>query len=326
MAGPGDLIETPRVNFAAADPVVEAARRWQHWLAVERRASQNTLDAYSRDLAAFLAFIAGHLGGEPGFEELANLRVADFRAWLAHRIMNGIGQRSNSRALSSVRSFFKRLDHEDLCHNPALALLRTPRAKPAGPRPLSHDQARAVIDTVGSLAATEWVSKRDTALVALLYGAGLRIGEALGLDHRDLPAGDDFGDASLLITGKGGKQRMVPLLSVVRMAIDEYLAVCPHTAEPGEPLFVGVRGGRLNPRTVQATLQTLRGALGLPANATPHALRHSFATHMLAGGAKMRDIQELLGHASLSTTQRYTEVDAERLLESYDAAHPRARG
>ena len=325
MAGSAGLIETPRVDFAAAAPVVEAARRWQHWLAVERRASQHTLDAYSRDLAAFLKFITGHLGGEPGLDELASLRVADFRAWLAYRLMNRIGQRSNSRALSSVRAFYRRLDHEGLCHNPALALLRTPSAKPAGPRPLSHDQARAVVDTVGSLANVDWISRRDTALVALLYGAGLRIGEALGLNHDDLPAGDGRADGSLVITGKGGKQRMVPLLSVVRVAIDDYIAACPHSAAPEGPLFVGVRGGRLNPRTVQGTLQTLRGALGLPTNATPHALRHSFATHMLAGGAKMRDIQELLGHASLSTTQRYTEVDAEHLLKNY-AAHPRARG
>ena len=315
----------PAVRFAGAPAVVAAARRWQRWLADERRASAHTVDAYSRDLAAFLAFLADHLGGETDVTDLANLRVADFRAWLARRLMGGIGQRSNARALSAVRGFFRRLDREGLCHNPALGLLRTPTAKPLGPRPLSVDQARAAVETVGALAGTPWTAKRDTALVALLYGAGLRIGEALGLDLGDLPAGDPGEDAALTITGKGGRQRMVPLLAYVRAAIDDYVADCPHALGTGGPLFVGVRGGRLKARVIQGQLQKLRGALGLPESATPHAMRHSFATHMLAGGAGMRDIQELLGHASLSTTQRYTEVDAERLLESYDKAHPRAR-
>ena len=204
-------------------------------------------------------------------------------------------------------------------------MLRTPAAKPPGPRPLSVDQARAAVETVGALARTPWTAKRDAGLVALLYGAGLRIGEALGLDLGDLPAGDPGDDAALTITGKGGRQRMVPLLAYVRAAIDDYIADCPHPLKIDGPLFVGARGGRLRARVIQGQLQKLRGALGLPESATPHALRHSFATHMLAGGAGMRDIQELLGHASLSTTQRYTEVDAERLLESYKA-HPRARG
>ena len=316
--------EPPAVAFSAQAPVVAAARRWQRWLIDERRASRHTLDAYSRDLSGFLRFLTEHLGGEPSFSDLANLRVADFRAWLARRLMDGIGQRSNSRALSAVRGFFGRLDREQLCHNPALGMLRTPAAKPLGPRPLSIDQACSTVEAIGELATTPWTAKRDTALVALLYGAGLRIGEALGLDLRDLPAGEPGSDGTLVIDGKGGKQRMVPLLAVVRAAIDDYIAECPHSLEPDDPLFVGVRGGRLNARMIQGQLQKLRGALGLPDNATPHALRHSFATHMLAGGAKIRDIQELLGHASLSTTQRYTEVDAERLLETYAAAHPRA--
>ncbi len=312
---------TPGVHFAAAPALAAAARRWQSWLAHERRLSANTLDAYSRDLASFLSFLAEHLGAEPDIADLARLRVADFRAWLARRLMDGISQRSNSRALSAIRGFF---GFEKLCHNPALGMLHAPSVGPSEPRPLSVDQARASVENVGALAKTPWTARRDTALVMLLYGAGLRIGEALGLNLGDLPAAAPGNDATLTITGKGGKQRMTPLLAVVRAAIDDYIAGCPYKLEADGPLFVGARGGRLNPGVVQRQLRLLRGALGLPESATPHALRHSFATHMLAGGAGMRDIQELLGHASLSTTQRYTEVDAESLLKSYAAAHPRA--
>jgi len=326
MAGPAGLIEAPRVDFPAAVPVVEAVRRWQHWLAVERRVSQHTLDAYSRDLSAFLGFLADHLGGQPGLDELSALRAADFRSWLAGRVNQGLAARSTARALAVVRGFFRHLDREGLAHNPAVAAVRTPRQPRTLPRPLSVDQATATIETIGEFATAPWMARRDTALVALLYGAGLRIGEALGLNRRDLPTGDDGNDGVLVITGKGGKQRMVPLLAFVRAAIANYVAECPHTLEPHGPLFVGARGGRLNPSVVQKQLRRLRGVLGLPESATPHALRHSFATHLLAGGGDLRTIQELLGHASLSTTQRYTEVDAERLLESYDAAHPRARG
>ena len=313
----------PGIHFAAAPALAAAVRRWQSWLAHERRVSPHTLDAYSSDLASFLAFLADHLGAEPDIADLAQLRLADFRAWLARRLMDGIGQRSNARALSAIRGFFGRLDHDKLCHNPALAMLRAPGGKPSGPRPLSVDQARATVETVGDFANTSWTAKRDTALVMLLYGTGLRIGEALGLNLGDLPAAGN--DGTLTITGKGGRQRMAPLLAVVREALADYIADCPYKLEAHGPLFVGARGGRLNAGVVQRQLRKLRGALGLPESATPHALRHSFATHMLAGGAGMRDIQELLGHASLSTTQRYTEVDAESLLKSYADAHPRAR-
>ena len=218
MARPARLNEPPAVAFTAQAAVVAAARRWQRWLIDERRASPHTIDAYSRDLSGFLTFLTEHLGGEPGFSDLANLRVADFRAWLARRLMDGIGQRSNSRALSAVRGFFSRLDREELCHNPALKMLHTPGAKPLGPRPLSVDQARSTVEAIGELARTPWTAKRDTALVVLLYGAGLRIGEALGLNLEDLPAGEPGSDGTLVITGKGGKQRMVPLLAVVRAA------------------------------------------------------------------------------------------------------------
>ena len=315
----------PTITFTAAPGLVAAVRRWQSWLAHERRVSANTIEAYSYDLASFLTFLSHHLGAEPDLADLAALKVADFRAFLARRLMDGISQRSNSRALSAIRGFFGRLDHEKLCHNPALGMLRAHAVGPSEPRPLSVDQARASVATVGDLATTPWLAKRDTALVMLLYGAGLRIGEALGLNLADLPAAAPGSDATLTITGKGGKQRMTPLLAVIRAALEDYIAACPYKLEAGGPLFVGARGGRLNPGVVQRQLRALRGALGLPETATPHALRHSFATHMLAGGAGMRDIQELLGHASLSTTQRYTEVDAASLLKSYAAAHPRAK-
>ncbi len=224
-----------------------------------------------------------------------------------------------------VRGFFRFLDREGLAHNPAVAALRTPKQQRPAPRPLTVDQARAAIEAVGELGSTPWIAKRDTALITLLYGAGLRIGEALALDRGDLPTGAAGDDAVLVIAGKGGRQRMVPLLGVVRATIADYLAACPFALPADGPLFVGARGGRLAAGVAQRTFRRLRGFLGLPESATPHSLRHSFATHLLGGGGDLRTIQELLGHAKLSTTQRYTEVDSESLLRIYDKAHPRAR-
>ncbi len=224
-----------------------------------------------------------------------------------------------------VRGFFRHLDRQGLAHNPALASVRTPKQRRGVPRPLTIRQARATVEAIGDLSNAPWLAKRDTALVALLYGAGLRIGEALALDLGDVPLDDGGEDAVLVIAGKGGKQRIVPLLAVVRTAIADYVAGCPHALGPDGPLFVGARGGRLNARVLQGQLAKLRGYLGLPDSATPHALRHSFATHLLGSGGDLRTIQELLGHVSLSTTQRYTEVDAESLLSTYRKAHPRAR-
>ena len=318
------MTSAPAIDIAARPDLAAAVERWRRWLADERRASAHTLDAYGRDLAGFIGFLAEHLGGQPGLADLGALRTADFRSWLARRAGDGLTAASRARALSVVRGFFRYLDREGLAHNPAVAALRTPKQQRPAPRPLTVDQARGAVEAVGELSATPWIGKRDRALIALLYGAGLRIGEALGLD-RDAVPNAGRGDAAIVVTGKGDKQRIVPLLAVVREAIADYLAACPF--EPGDdgPLFVGARGGRLNASVVQAQLRRLRGFLGLPANATPHALRHSFATHLLAEGGDLRTIQELLGHASLSTTQRYTEVDAESLLKVYDAAHPKAR-
>ncbi len=324
MARPAGLNQHSPIRFSAAPAVIAAVERWQRWLADERRASLHTIDAYCRDLAAFLAFLTDHLGGPPDLADLGRLRITDFRSWLARRAMDGLTAASRARALSVVRGFFRYLDRHGLAHNPAVAAVRTPKQRRPVPRPLSATQARAAVESVGDLGAAPWVAKRDTALLALLYGAGLRIGEALALALRDLPGEGE--DATLVIAGKGGKQRMVPLLPYVHAAIADYLAACPHPLDPAGPLFFGARGGRLNASVVQRTLRRLRGALGLPQSATPHSLRHSFATHLLAGGADLRAIQELLGHASLSTTQRYTEVDAERLIKVYRNAHPRAKG
>ena len=319
------MAPAPAIERSARPDLAAAVARWRRWLADERRASAHTLDAYGRDLAGFLGFLAEHLGGQPGLADLGALRTADFRSWLARRAGDGLSAASRARALSVVRGFFRFLDREGLAHNPALAALRTPKQQRPAPRPLTVDQARAAIEAVGELGSTPWIGKRDRALIALLYGAGLRIGEALGLDRGALPSAGR-GDAAIVITGKGDKQRVVPLLAVVRAAIADYLAACPYEVGDDGPLFVGARGGRLNASVVRIEPSQARALLGLPHTATPHALRHSFATHLLSGGGDLRTIQELLGHASLSTTQRYTEVDAESLLRVYDAAHPKARG
>ena len=318
MSGPA-----PGPVPAAAD-LTAALETWLGRLADERRLSAHTVAAYRRDLAGFLRFLAEHRGAPADLASLATLSVRDLRAWLARRAGEGLARTSTARALSALRVFFRHLEREGVPVSSALALVRGPRIPRGVPRPLSQAQAKAVVDLDGrSAGAPDWVARRDTAVLLLLYGCGLRIGEALGLDRADAPAADGA-LRSLLITGKGNKQRLVPVLPLVAEAIADYLAACPHALGPGDPLFVGVRGRRLQPRLVQQTMAGLRGALGLPASATPHALRHSFATHLLGRGGDLRTIQELLGHASLSTTQRYTEIDEAGLLAAYDAAHPRA--
>jgi integrase/recombinase XerC len=314
MAGP------PRLIAYTAEPAVKTAiEAWRSWLADEKRYSPNTLDAYCRDLSSFLAFVAEHIGYPPGLSDLEALTAADFRAWMAERSRQHLNRASTARALSTLRGFFKRLDRGGLVHNAAIASLRTPKVDKPIPKALTELDAR---DALGAAEAGEqpWIGKRDTAVFTLLYGCGLRIGEALGLDAGQAPKGD-----SLRVLGKGGKERLVPVLPVVAEAIDDYRAACPFPLPDDGPLFVGARGKRLDPAIVQKKMRTLRARLGLPETATPHALRHSFATHLLAGGGDLRTIQELLGHASLSTTQRYTAVDLARLLEVYRNAHPRSR-
>ncbi len=317
---------------AAADRVIAAADLaasvddWQRWLRHERRASPHTLTAYRRDLASFLTFLTGHLGKPACLADLAALARADFRAWLAARSATELQASSTARALSVVRNFFRFLAKHGRASNGVLSTVRTPRLPRAVPKALTVGEAAETVDAVGDISDVPWIAKRDLAILALLYGCGLRLGEALALNRRDTPSarGDEI--PSLVVMGKGRKQRAVPVLPAVAAAIADYLAACPFDGDCEAPLFRGVRGARLNPRLVQLRLQQLRARLGLPDSATPHALRHSFATHLLAGGGDLRAIQELLGHASLSTTQRYTEVDASALLAVYDKAHPRARG
>ncbi len=310
----------PLIRFAADADLVAVIGAWRDWLAHERRASPHTLDAYLRDLAGFLGFLSAHLGGQPGLADLGRLDAADFRSWLARRAGEGLARSSTARAMSTVRSFFRFLDRTGRVSNPAVAAVRPPQGPRPVPRALTAEDAMDLVDAAAADPREPWIAARDSALFLLLYGAGLRIGEALTLTQRAAP-----GAGVLTVTGKGNKERIVPILPVVAEAIAAYRAACPFKPKPDAPLFLGARGGKLNPGVVQRTMRSLRAALGLPASATPHALRHSFATHLLAGGGDLRTIQELLGHASLSTTQRYTAVDAAGLIRVYDKAHPRAR-
>jgi len=315
MAGPAEL----GLPLLGAD-LRQAGAAWLSWLRAERRLADRTIEAYTRDLEAFLRFLTEHHAAAPDLAMLAALRPADFRSYLAHRRNDGLNGASLARALSSLRSFFRFCDRRGLFANAAIDMIQTPKRAASVPKALSVAEAAQAMDTAGSLAEQPWLQARDVAVLLLLYGCGLRISEALGLERRDAPLGD-----SLRITGKGGKQRLVPVLPVVAEAVARYVELCPLPLAMDGPLFVGSRGRRLNPRIIQQRMQQLRGALGLPADATPHALRHSFATHLLGAGGELRTIQELLGHASLSTTQRYTAVDSEKLLNSYRRAHPRAK-
>ncbi|HZT52473.1 MAG TPA: tyrosine recombinase XerC [Stellaceae bacterium] len=317
---PGVPAPVPIDRFPAAPDLLQAIAAWDAWLAGERRASPHTRAAYGRDLAAFLDFLVTHRGGLPDLAALGALSPADFRAALADRAARGAARGTSARFMSVIRGFFRFLDRRGLVRNPALAAVRTPRLVPPVPKALSPEDAAAVLDAAPDVARS-WQGKRDVAIFTLLYGSGLRLGEALGLRRAEAP----LAESTLRITGKGGKARMVPVLAAVADALRDYVASCPYPLAPDGPLFVGARGGALHPRIVQGQMAKLRALLGLPEGATPHALRHSFATHLLAGGGDLRAIQELLGHASLSTTQRYTAVDAARLTAIYDRAHPRAK-
>lgn len=296
----------------------EAARAYLAWLADERRASPLTVEAYAADIAGLLGFLTGHLGAEPAFADLAALTQADLRAWLAASAGAGAGNATRARRLSAVRGLFRYLARHHGLDNPAPALLGRPRARPPLPRALTVEHARAVAADIGDGTDGIAIQARDVALFTLLYGCGLRIAEALSLDVRATAAAE-----TLRVWGKGGKERLVPMLPAVREALAAWLRHHPDP-RPDAPLFVGARGGRLNPGVAQRTLRSYRRLAGLPEHATPHALRHSFATHLLAGGADLRSIQELLGHASLTSTQRYTSVDAASLLEVWRRTHPRA--
>jgi integrase/recombinase XerC len=303
--------------------VREAVEDWLAYLAVERQLAANTASAYERDISQFLAFLAGHLNRLPDMKQLLALQARDVRAFLAARRSEGVGSRSLARTLSALRMFYRFLERRDYGKNDAIRAVSLPKLPHSVPKPLTAPKATALVGgaDIASPEAPEWILARDTAVLALLYGSGLRISEALSLKRRDAPI---KGRDMLRVTGKGNKTRVVPVLPIVRAAVEHYLKLCPLALGSDDPLFVGARGKQLSPRIIQLRIARARAALGLPETATPHALRHSFATHLLGAGADLRAIQELLGHASLSTTQGYTEVDRAHLLTAYDKAHPRA--
>lgn len=308
---------SPDISPAARD----ALQGWLEGLSALRGAAGNTLVAYGRDVSGFLSFMTHHRGGPQGLGALRDISVTEMRAWMAAERASGTGARSLARKLSAVKGFYRWLSDREGFEPAAVLSIRAPRFRNKLPRPLDVEAARAVIETAGLQSGQGWVGLRDVAVLTLLYGCGLRISEALGLTGDSVPLAD-----VLRIRGKGGKERMVPVLPVARAAVAAYVRACPYRVDPGTALFRGVRGGALNPRAIQAVTAKVRMQLGLPASATPHALRHSFATHLLEAGGDLRAIQELLGHASLSTTQAYTAVDTARLMEVYAAAHPRADG
>jgi integrase/recombinase XerC len=318
------LAEAAKAQGVQATPYLrEAVEDWLAYLAVERQLAANTAEAYERDISQFLAFIARTQNKMPDMKQLIALQARDVRAFLAARRSEGVGSRSLSRTLSALRMFYKFLERRGYGKNDAIRAVALPKLPHSVPKPLTAPKATALIDSADIVSpdAPEWVLARDTAVLALLYGSGLRISEALGLKRKDAPI---KGRDMLRVTGKGNKTRVVPVLPIVREAVERYLALLPQKLGSEDPLFVGVRGRELSPRIIQLRIAGARAALGLPETATPHALRHSFATHLLGAGADLRAIQELLGHASLSTTQGYTEVDREHLLKAYTRAHPRA--
>ena len=311
----------PLDRFAAAPDLRDAIAAWYRWLATERRCSPNTLAAYSRDLAAFLEFLGEHLGETPGLAALEALAPADFRAYLALR-SNRLGAASRARLMATLRNFFRFLDRRGLARNAAILVIRSPKLPRLVPKALSVDDADPVLSAAAVAGErSPWLGKRDVALVTLLWGCGLRISEALALKRREAPVEP----GTLRVSGKGGKERDVPVLPAVAEAVRDYLAACPFRLAPSRPLFVGWYGSALTARSVQWMMGKLRARLGLPETATPHALRHSFATHLLDAGGDLRAVQELLGHAHISTTQVYTKLDFQHLAKVYDAAHPRAK-
>ena len=297
----------------------DALARWLLHIRALDGVAENTVAAYRRDVAGYLSFLARHRGGAEGVATLTQVPLQDLRAWMAQERARGVSARSLARALSAVKGFTAWLADRDGADATVVLSARGPKFRRKLPRPLSEDGARAMLETVGDQSREEWVAARDEAVVTLLYGCGLRISEALGLTGAAHPLPD-----VLRITGKGGKERLVPVLPAAREAVARYVRLCPYDLAAGEPLFRGARGGALNPRLIALVMEKARMQLGLPSSATPHALRHSFATHLLSAGGDLRAIQELLGHASLSTTQAYTAVDAARLMEVYEKAHPRA--
>jgi integrase/recombinase XerC len=312
-----------------AKNLAAARDSWRDWLKSERRLAGHTLTAYEHDVAGFLSFMATYLGAPPTLDSLAKLKPAEFRAWLAEKARTGAARSSTARAFSSVRSFFRFLDKRGLAHNASIGAIQTPKLPHSVPKALSERDMDELLDASGDASERDgWVDLRDVAVLTLLYGAGLRIGEALALTIGQVEALLDNGQDTLSITGKGNKTRLVPLLPQAIDALAAYRDACPllRPLPVTHAFFLGARGAPLDPAIIQKRVRELRYQLGLADTVTPHALRHSFATHLLGAGGDLRTIQELLGHASLSTTQRYTDVDAARLSAVYRAAHPRAKG
>ncbi|UWR06480.1 tyrosine recombinase XerC [Ruegeria sp. B32] len=297
----------------------DALQLWLEGLTALAGRSENTINAYRGDVSDFLSFMTLHHSERQGLAALERITVSDMRAWMAQQRESGVGARSLARKLSAVKSFYRWLAEREGFEPTAVLSTRAPKYTKKLPRPLAEDAARAMIETVELQSGSDWVAARDVSVVTLLYGCGLRISEALSLTGADAPLPN-----TLRIVGKGDKERIVPVIPAARQAVDRYLELCPHPQSPTAPLFRGVRGKALNPRAIQGVMAKARMQLGLPATATPHAMRHSFATHLLSAGGDLRAIQELLGHASLSTTQAYTAVDTARLMEVYNRAHPKA--
>lgn len=313
------MVKKEILAICAAD-LQQALNEWQAYLRLEKNVSRHTLRAYSGDVGHFVNFLSTHLGKPPSLKDISDAGIRDFRAWMSKKAIDGASNASRARSLSGIKNFISWLDKQGTAHNAALAGIRAPKLPHKLPRPLYEGQAMSVVESASFLNPDSWMGQRDQALFALLYGCGLRIDEALSLNIGDMPR-----DGYIRVTGKGRKERQVPVIEIVENLLQAYLAVVPFTKASDKPLFRGARGERLHQGVAQRSMRQLRVTLGLPETATPHALRHSFATHLLQNGANLREIQELLGHASLSTTQRYTEIDSRELMRIYKAAHPRAQ-
>ncbi len=302
-----------------APDLQDTLKKWMDFLRYEKNVSRHTFRAYSTDITQFITFLNKHIGKPPSINDLSEAGISDFRSWMSRKAMDGASNASRARSLSGVKNLLNWMDKNGIMHNAAIKIVRTPKKSHKLPRPLQERQAFEVLEKAGLFAKEDWVEARDKALFTLLYGCGLRIDEALSLNMGNLPQ-----DGFLRVLGKGRKERQIPVIDLVEQGLKHYLKLNPFHKDPKGPLFRGTRGGRLSQGVAQKSMRDLRASLGLPDTATPHALRHSFATHLLQNGANLREIQELLGHASLSTTQRYTEVNADELIKIYKAAHPRS--
>ena len=304
------------ITFKACNEIINHIHDWQSWIKLERMYSDHTLDGYSRDLSIFFDFWSNYLGHLPTISDLKEIDIRTFRSFLSQRNNKHLTKTSMAREISTLKSFFKYLNRNNIIENTSISIISSPKKEKILPKSLDVNQTLELLDKVKDFSKKEWQGLRDVAILTIIYGCGLRISEALNLNIGDITH-NDF----LKIHGKGNKERYVPVLPIIKTKIDAYLTACPYNPKHGEPLFLGARGERISPRIVQRTLEKARTILNLPDNITPHALRHSFATHLLAKGTNLRYIQELLGHASLSTTQRYTNVEINHLIKEYEKAN-----